>query len=66
MICSHFGWTYDYLLNGIAWSMVQRMMVDAPRYDSNSAAKGNENHDVNMTLSEDNAEDVINYVNSMM
>ena len=26
------GWTYDYLLEGIGWATVQKMMIDAPRY----------------------------------
>lgn len=29
-ICAHFGWTWDYLHHGVAWSIVQRMMIDAP------------------------------------
>jgi len=33
-ICAHFGWTYDYLLWGIPWPIVQRMLIDAPSYES--------------------------------
>jgi hypothetical protein len=29
-VCSHFGWTLDYLLHGIPWGTVQRMLIDAP------------------------------------
>ena len=38
-ICEHFGWTYDYLLHGVAWSIVQRMMIDAPNYNSEKEEK---------------------------
>jgi len=60
-ICEHFGWTYDYLLHGIAWSIVQRMMIDAPSYD---ISDGNEVEEI--VLTEDNNEQIMNYVNSMM
>lgn len=30
-ICEHFGWTYDYLLRGIAWVNVQLMLADSAR-----------------------------------
>lgn len=60
-ICEHFGWTYDYLLHGIAWSLVQRMMIDAPSYDMNDDG-GN----VEMELNENNSEQIMNFVNSMM
>lgn len=32
VICERFGWTYDYLLNGIPWIDVHMMMIDAPRF----------------------------------
>jgi hypothetical protein len=31
-ICERFGWTYDYLMNGIPWFDVHLMMLDAPFY----------------------------------
>ena len=59
-ICEHFGWTYDYLLHGIAWSIVQRMMIDAPSFDDTDG-------DVNeIDLSESNQEQILNYVNSLL
>lgn len=59
-ICEHFGWSYDYLLHGIAWSIVQRMMIDAPSYDT-------EDDNVReIELTEDNQQQVLNYVNSLM
>lgn len=33
-ICHHFGWTLDYLLWEVDWRIVQRMLIDAPDYDS--------------------------------
>lgn len=60
-LCAHFGWTYDYLMNGVAWGLVERMMVDAPSYDTDS------NPDVQeIALSESNQQQVLSYVNSMM
>lgn len=35
-ILEHFGWTYDYLLEGIGWLTVQKMMADAPSYEHES------------------------------
>lgn len=58
-ICSHFGWTYDYLMNGIAWSIVQKMMVDAPSYDMDEKEE-------EIALTENNSDDIMNYVNNMM
>lgn len=60
-ICEHFGWTYDYLLHGIAWSIVQRMMIDAPSYDFEDKPDVQE-----IKLTEDNNEQIMNFVNSMM
>ena len=57
-ICAHFGWTYDYLVNGIAWGLVQRMMIDAPSYDIEI--------DDEIELTENNSENIMNYVNSLM
>lgn len=58
-ICAHFGWTYDYLTNGIAWSLVQRMMIDAPSYDVDAT-------DDEIALTESNSADIMNYVNNLM
>lgn len=60
-ILAHFGWTMNYLLNGIAWSVVQRMMIDAPSYDMD-AADGEET----IALTESNSDDIMNYVNNLM
>lgn len=59
-ICAHFGWPLDYLLHGIPWAIVQRMMVDAPSFDA-SAGK-----DDTVSLTADNNQQIMNFVNSMM
>ncbi|QNS42720.1 hypothetical protein H0S70_07165 [Chryseobacterium manosquense] len=41
-ICHHFGWTLDYLLWEIDWRIVQRMMIDAPVYESDDEKKDKE------------------------
>lgn len=33
-ILKYFGWTYDYLLWGIAWINVSLMLADGARYES--------------------------------
>lgn len=59
-ICAHMGWTWDYLHEGIAWALVQKMMADAPSYDtSDKGARSIE-------LDKENADDIMNYVNSLM
>ena len=58
-ICSHFGWTLDYLTNGIAWSVVQKMMLDAPSYDI-------DNGEEEIALTESSRDDIMDYVNSLM
>jgi hypothetical protein len=50
----------DYLTNGIAWSVVQRMMIDAPSFDMNTG------DDEEIALTENNTDDIMNYVNNMM
>jgi hypothetical protein len=46
------------LVNGIAWGLVQRMMIDAPSYDIEA--------DDEIELTENNSENIMNYVNSLM
>lgn len=57
-ICQHFGWTWDYLHHGIAWSVVERIMIDLPTYIKKD--------EEDIVLTADNAEDIMNYVNNMM
>nr|DAR05583.1 MAG TPA: hypothetical protein [Caudoviricetes sp.] len=54
------GWTWDYLHEGIAWALVQKMMIDAPSYDTTDGEVDN------IELGKENANDIMNYVNSLM
>jgi len=38
-ILSKYHWTLDYLLWGIKWAIVQRMLIDASRYKYNKKDK---------------------------
>ncbi len=58
-ICAHMHWTWDYLHNGIAWSVVERMMSDLPSYDFDSKT------DDSVKLKKDNAKDIMNYINNL-
>jgi hypothetical protein len=51
----------EYLTNGIAWSVVQRMMIDAPSFEMD---KGNEDEEI--ALTENNTDNIMNYVNNLM
>ena len=67
-ICAYFHWTWEYLTKGIAWGVVQRMMEDQARYDDeddkpNGRGKFEETDE--MVLTEENADDFINYINSL-
>lgn len=58
-ICHHFSWTLDYLLWEVDWRIVQRMLIDAPSYESdkNTDEKGQEKKVIN--LSEQTSEDFL-------
>lgn len=58
-ICEHFGWTYDYLTEGIPWGLVQRMMIDAPSYEVNDPKEEN------IRLTEENADSIMAYINGL-
>ena len=63
-ICAHFGWTWEYLHNGIAWATVQRMMADAPSFDyEEPEAKTEDDH---VKLSNENSAAIGNYINNLM
>lgn len=59
-ICEHFGWTWDYLHHGIAWSVIQRIMCDLPFFEETNGEVQE------VELSDDNATDIMNYINNMM
>lgn len=58
MICEYFGWEYDYLVRGVSWTTVVRMLIDAP------AVVDKEGEDEEITLTEDNAEAIAAFINS--
>lgn len=43
-ILAKYHWTLDYLLWGIKWSVVQRMLIDASRYKYSKKKDGNDNY----------------------
>lgn len=59
-MCSHFGWTLDYLLHGIPWGTVQRMLIDAPGVEDEYTKK----EDTEIVLTDDNADEVMKIINS--
>ena len=67
-ICAYFHWTWEYLTKGIAWAVVQRMLADQQRYDLDNNGTGAANSQFeqgDVTLTEENADDFINYINSL-
>ncbi|WP_262246955.1 hypothetical protein [Parapedobacter soli] len=32
-VCAHFGWTMQYMLWGISWMQLHKMLVDQPVYE---------------------------------
>ncbi|KPE51266.1 hypothetical protein [Chryseobacterium indologenes] len=56
-ICHHFGWTLDYLLWEVDWRIVQRMLIDAPKYET---SKEETQPKKTINLSEQTSEDFIN------
>lgn len=59
-MCSHFGWTLDYLLHGIPWGTVQRMLIDEPGVEDEDTKK----EDTEIVLTDDNADEVMKIINS--
>ena len=47
------------MTNGIAWSVVQKMMLDAPSYDMSDGEE-------ELSLTENNRDSIMDYVNSLM
>ncbi|MDQ1859029.1 hypothetical protein [Chryseobacterium sp. WLY505] len=59
-ICHHFGWTLDYLLWEIDWRIVQRMLIDAPKYESKDEKGNDQNSNTkSVKMNEQNSEDLI-------
>jgi hypothetical protein len=60
-VCAHFGWTLDYLLHGIPWGTVQRMLIDAPGVEDEDTTK----NDTEIVLTDDNADEVMKLINNL-
>ncbi len=60
-MCAHFGWPLDYLLHGIPWGTVQRMLIDAPGVED--AESKQESGDI--VLTDDNADEIMAMINRM-
>ena len=60
-ICAHLGWTWDYLHHGIAWAIVQRLLIDAP---DTEPADGEENTET--TITNENAEQILQQINDIV
>ena len=54
-ICHHFGWTIEYTLKVPDWRIIQRMLIDTPRYESEDKLSKNKEID----LTEQSADDII-------
>lgn len=57
MICEYFGWEYDYLVRGVSWATVVRMLIDAP------ATVDKDEEDEEITLTNDNAQQIAALIN---
>ena len=60
-MCAHFGWTLDYLLHGIPWGTVQRMLIDALGVEDEDTTKS----DTEIVLTDDNADEVMKLINNL-
>ena len=60
-ICAHFGWSVDYLLHGIPWGTVERMIIDAPSVENTK--DGGRVEVVKVT--EQNAADILQAINNL-
>jgi len=57
MICEYFGWEYDYLVRGVSWATVVRMLIDAP------ATVDKDEEDEEITLTNENAQQIAALIN---
>ena len=57
-ICSHLHWTWNYLHHDISWATVQRMLIDAPKYEA-------EKKETTFEVTEENAEQMMKMLNNI-
>ena len=63
-ICAHLGWTWDYLHHGVAWAIVQRLLIDAPSISDDEDGK---TAGVTTTkITSENAESVLQQINNLI
>lgn len=48
------------------WTLVQLMIIDSPRYDSDSESSSGKDSSADLKLTKNNQEEVMNAVNAMM
>jgi len=60
-ILAHFHWTWDYLLWGIRWNIVQRMLIDGPCYETETEKETEKAE----RLTKENAANIANYINTI-
>lgn len=58
MICEYFGWEYDYLIRGVSWATVVRMLIDAP------TEVDKEDEEEEIILTDESAQSIAAYINS--
>ncbi len=62
-ICAHLGWTWDYLHHGVAWAIVQRLLIDAPSIaddeDGSTDTKATK-------ITSENAESILQQINNLI
>jgi len=57
-ICSHLHWTWNYLHHDISWATVQRMLIDAPKYEA-------EKKETTFEVTEENEEQMMKMLNNI-
>lgn len=55
----------DYLLYGIGWSTVQKMMIDAPSYDFDNHSDDDDIEHGIVESTEENSQKIMDYFNSL-
>ena len=58
-ICSHLHWTWDYLHHNISWATVQRLLIDAPKYETE------DRKDKTIEITDDNADEIMTMLNNI-
>lgn len=62
-MCQHFGWTWDYLHNEIAYNTIQKILIDLP--DHNSEDQDEDENDEEINIEEMNANELNEKLNRL-